>query len=328
MKEEILKLLKESKNEFISGEDISKNFGVSRAAIWKYINILKEEGYEIESVSRKGYRILTSPDTLTYAEIRPYLNTKYIGREIIHFEEIDSTNTKGKELASEGAKDGTVIISEFQNKGKGRLGRTWVSPKGKGIWMSIILRPEIDPFSVSKITLLGAVAVNSALKEIGIYTKIKWPNDIILNNKKLCGILTEMSAELNLINYIVMGIGINVNIDQKEFPEELINIGTSLKAEFNMKFNRKELVARIVNNFEKYYEEFIEKQSITNCIKVCRENSVLLGNEVDIIEKGKKRRVKALDIGEDGALIVENNNGETEKIISGEVSVRGVYGYI
>ncbi|MFX0549464.1 biotin--[acetyl-CoA-carboxylase] ligase [Hathewaya histolytica] len=327
MKEEILQLLKESKDKFISGEFISNQFGVSRASIWKYINAIKEDGYEIESVSRKGYRILSSPNILTYAEVSPYLKTKYIGRNIIHFHSIDSTNNKGKELASDGAKEGTVVISEIQTKGKGRLGRNWISPKGN-IYISIILKPKIDPFHLSKTTLIGAAAVNTALKEMGIESKIKWPNDIILENKKLCGILTEMSAELNLLNYIVMGIGVNVNMDKEDFEDELKDTATSLKALYKKNFNRKELLGRILNNFEKYYEEFINTNSIKDCIKICRKNSILLGKEVEIIERDEKKRVKALDISDEGALIVEYKNGEIEEIISGEVSMRGLYGYV
>jgi BirA family biotin operon repressor/biotin-[acetyl-CoA-carboxylase] ligase len=237
MKDEILRLLKNNKDEFLSGEKIGEKLGVSRAAIWKYINVLKEEGYGIESVPKQGYRIVSVPDVLTYEEIKEYLSTKFVGRNICYFDTISSTNMEAKRIALKNP-EGTVVISEEQAKGKGRLDRNWVSPPKKGIWMSMILKPETEPTKVAKITLLGAAGVNKALEDMGIYSKIKWPNDIVIDGKKVCGILTEMSCELNMINYVIMGIGINVNMDREDFSENLINKATSLKIEQNKEINR------------------------------------------------------------------------------------------
>ncbi|GAA0789758.1 biotin--[acetyl-CoA-carboxylase] ligase [Hathewaya limosa] len=334
MKEEVLKLLKESGNEFISGENLSKQFGISRAAIWKYIKVLKEDGYNIESVSRKGYRILSSPDVLTYEEIEASLKTKYIGRKIFHFDVIGSTNTKAKEIASltmqkyNDLDNGTIVISEGQTAGKGRLGRVWESPTGKGIWFSIILKPDISPLKVSNITIIGASAVNLALKEMGVESYIKWPNDIIIENKKVCGILTEMSAELDLVNYIVMGIGINVNIEKDDFPKELKNKATSLKAVYGKEFNRKKLLASILNNFEELYDNYIKNDLLEPCIKICRDKSILIGKEVFIEQRNKKYKVRVLDINNDGALVIQKEDGNLEEVISGEVSMHGLYGYM
>lgn len=326
MKDEILKLLKENGDNFLSGEDISDKFGVSRAAIWKHMNTLKEEGYKIESVSRKGYRLIESPDILTYMEVEEFLHTKYIGRNIQYFDTIDSTNIKAKEIAYE-SKKGTVVIAEEQTLGRGRLGRSWVSPKGKGIWMSILLKPKIDPMKVAKITQIGAAAVSLALQDLGIESFIKWPNDIVINGKKLCGILTEMSCELNMINYVVMGVGINVNLDSEDFQGEVSKVGTSLKIETGKKVNRKELLGLFLNRFEELYIPFVERDDFSNTLKVCREKSILIGKEVKLIRGSEERKGKVVGLNDDGELEVDYGNGVIENVLSGEVSVRGLYGY-
>ncbi|NLK43342.1 MAG: biotin--[acetyl-CoA-carboxylase] ligase [Tissierellia bacterium] len=321
MKSKILEKLK-GNEDFISGQEISKDFHMTRAAIWKYINILREEGYNIESVPSKGYRLVSLPDLLTYEEIREYLDTDFIGRNIHYFDSIDSTNKKAKEIALD-EEEGTVLISEEQTDGKGRMGRDWVSPKGKGIWMTIILKPNIEPMKVPKLTLLGAAAVHKALDKMGIKTQIKWPNDILIAGKKICGILTEMSGELSMINYIIMGIGINVNLDEGDIPEELKDKASSLKISTGEEINRKELTANILNELEKLYISFKEEDNMDEVLKICRENSILLGEEVKIIRGNDIRLGKAIDIKEDGELLVKFEGDNIESIISGEVSLRG-----
>ena len=327
MKTEILALLKKNTNLFVSGEFISNELGVSRAAIWKHMNQLKEDGYIIESVSRNGYRLISSPDLLTHEEIKVHLTTKYIGRSIIHFDSLDSTNTKAKELAILGEEDGTTIISEEQTKGRGRLGRQWSSPKFKGIWMSIILRPDIDPLNMSKLTLVAAAAVHEALMDFNIKTSIKWPNDIILNGKKLCGILTEMSGELNQINHLIIGIGVNVNTSTSEFPNEIKDIATSLNSETGKIFLRTKLTACILNHFERLYEEFVLNDNLTSTIDISRKNSVFLGKDVQMYNRGVLVSAKAIDIDNNGLLLIEHKDGKIEKVISGEVSMHGLYGF-
>lgn len=328
MKKQILKLLKENNNDFLSGEYISRTLGVSRSAIWKHIKQLKEEGYKIEAVSNKGYKLKSSPDLLTLEEIEPYLNSSVIGRKFIYFNSIDSTNNAAKKIADDENSHGTVLISEEQTNGKGRLGRHWISPKYKGIWMSIILKPNLDPIDASKITQIAAAAVTLSLLEMNIKASIKWPNDIILNHKKVCGILTEMNAELTNIHHVIVGIGINVNADKEDFPDDLKNIATSLKIESNNKINRQILTAKILNNFEILYDKFINNNDIESSLKICREYSAILGSEIIIINKGEKVSAKALDIDEKGKLIVKYSNGNIEKIISGEISIRGKESYI
>ena len=323
----MLKILKDSGENFVSGEKISEELGVSRAAIWKYINLIKEDGYVIEAISRKGYRIISAPDVLTYEEVKDLLHTEHIGKDIVYYDSIGSTNSKAKELAERGQKHGTVVISEEQTSGRGRLGRNWVSPKYKGIWMSIILRPNIITENIAQITLLGAAAVQKAISKMGIKTGIKWPNDIVINSKKVCGILTEMSGEIDHVNYLVMGIGINVNLEDGDIPLELKDMATSLKLWSGKYVDRKILLANVLNTFEELYNGFVHSGNIKEVIDICRENSILIGSEIQLIRKGKAVVAKAIDISNDGELVIENEQGRIEYIVSGEVSVRGVYGY-
>lgn len=321
MKDKILQKLKESK-DFISGQEISREFHMTRAAIWKYISALKEEGYDIESVPSKGYRLISLPDILSYEEIKAYLNTDFIARKIYYFNTLDSTNKKAKEIAQD-EEEGTVIIAEEQTQGKGRMGRSWISPKGKGIWMTMILKPNLEPMKVPKMTLIAAAAVHKALNKLGIKSQIKWPNDILVDGKKVCGILTEMSGELNMVNYVIMGIGINVNLDEKDIPDELKDIAGSLKLTTGKKINRKELAANILNEFEKLYLSFKEEDNIEEVLKICKENSILLGEEVRIIRGNNIRIGKAIDINDNGELVVKFEGDLVENIMAGEVSLRG-----
>lgn len=326
MREKILSMLKEHKDEFISGEMISNKLGISRTAVWKHINNLREEGYEIESMPKNGYKLLNCPDVLTLEEVEEYLNTEFIGRNIYYFDTVDSTNIKAKELAME-VEEGTVVIAEEQTKGKGRLGRDWLSPKGKGIWMSIVLKPQLPPSEVAKLTLIGAAAVSKALEEIGIESYIKWPNDIIVQGKKICGILTEMSCELNMINYVIMGIGINVNLENKDFSKELVDKATSLKEIIGHSVDRKKLLGAILNHFEDLYIPFKNAGDISKVINISKEKSILIGKKIRIIQGETERTGKALDIDEEGRLIVEYEDGTVDSIFSGEVSIRGLKGY-
>jgi BirA family biotin operon repressor/biotin-[acetyl-CoA-carboxylase] ligase len=328
LKEEILAVLKSNPGVYISGQSLSERLSVSRTAVWKYINALKEEGYEIESVSKRGYRLVASPDLLTGDEVSPFLETKCIGRNYFHFDTLESTNTKAKELAAEPGLDGAVVVSEEQTTGKGRLGRQWVSPKHRGIWMSVILKPEIEPAAVPRIVHVAAAAVVLALREIGISPSVKWPNDIILNGKKICGILTEMSGEINRVDFVVVGIGINANLELQDIPSDIRSKASSLFIETGSEVERKALSAKVLNHFEALYLDFLETGTIDASVKICRESSILLGREIRIISRNKERKAKAVDISIDGELIVQFEDGRIEPISSGEVSVRGLEGYI
>src|SRR6056297_2071928 len=325
MKDKILKILKENKS-FISGEKISNILDVSRTAVWKNINSLKEEGYIINSVSRKGYKLISSPDILSYEEIEPYLNTDFIGRNILYFDTIDSTNKKAKDI-SDSSSEGTVVISEEQTAGRGRLGRNWSSPKGASLLISILIKPEIDPSKVSNITLVGAVALVKTLENFDIKGQIKWPNDIIINDKKIAGILTELSAEINQVNYVVMGIGVNLYTNKEELPEDIRHKAGSIFSETGKKINRKELTGKFLNYFEKYYNFFLGN-NYKEIVKISKEKSILIGKEVRIISREDTYEAKVLDVTDQGHLLIEKKDGGIEEIYSGEVSVRGKNGYV
>lgn len=324
MKEIVLNFLRESK-DYVSGENISGKLNISRTAVWKYIKKLKDEGYNIESSTKKGYRLIESPDILTTEEIDPLLKTKYIGRKIKYFESINSTNDLAKKLASEGADEGTIIIAEEQTKGKGRLGRKWHTEPFKSVAMSIILRPRIIPQLAPSITPILAVSIVEVLRGItGFDIKIKWPNDVVLDHKKLCGILTEMNAEIDAVNYIIIGMGLNIN--QEITNEDIKDIAISLKNYSGIDFDRRNITALILNRFEENYEEF-KKSGLINFIEKLKEYSVLLGKRVVVSGINEKVEGEAVDIDASGNLIIKLDTGENKKILSGDVSVRGLYGY-
>ncbi len=326
MKKKILNILRNNRDEYISGEKLSEELGITRAGIWKHIKSLKESGYVIESISNRGYKLVSTPDIIDYEEILPFLTTKYMGRNFIHYDEVDSTNIQCRRECNNKPIEGMVIAAEEQTSGKGRLGRSWVSPKGTGVWMSVVLTPNISPMVAPRNTLIGAAAVYMALRDMDSSVGIKWPNDIVINGKKICGILTEMNAEIERVNYVIMGIGINVNMES--FPEDLNDKATSLKNELGNKVDRKKLVASILNNLEDLYEEFRNTGDISRVIEICREGSLLINKEVRVINGNSEVICTVLDIDDDGELIVRHKDGVVSRIISGEVSVRGIYGYV
>ena len=325
MKTEILKLLKES-DGYISGQELCQRFGVSRTAVWKVIRQLEEEGYRIEAVRNKGYHFLDSCDIMTKTEIESCIKGRF-GRNVEFYESIESTNIRAKRLAEDGAEDGTIVVADAQNAGRGRRGRTWVSPAGTNIFMSLILRPDILPASASMLTLVAALAVGDGIhKTTGMAPVIKWPNDIVLSGKKVCGILTEMSAELEGIHYVVVGIGINVNME--EIPVDVRDMATSLLLETGKKVARSQLIAAVLEAFEHYYDEFISQGDLSRLIDVYNSNMVNAGKEVRILNPTGEYTGQALGINKKGELLVKMPDGEVRHVISGEVSVRGIYGYV
>ena len=325
MREKILEVILDNEKEFISGEELSKKLGISRTAIWKHIRILRSQGYNIESVNKKGYRLVDEPtDLLNPQNIYRNLKTKFIGKNVLHFETIDSTNDYAKKIGNE-LRDGSVIISEEQTKGKGRLGRVWESKAGEGIWMSIILKPNIIPNKAPFITLIAGASIVKALNILGVDAKIKWPNDITINNKKLSGILTELSAEIERVNYIVVGIGMNVK--DTDFEEELKDKATSLYKE-NYNVSRIDIVKEILCQFEKLYLDYIEKDDKKEVLDICRQYSAIINKEIYVIKNDQKELVDCIGINEEGNLIIKNKDGNLEGIMSGEVSIRGVKGYV
>lgn len=317
---DILKFLREK--EYVSGEVLANKLSISRVAIWKQIQKLKDIGYKIISDQNLGYCLVSRPDLLLPQEIQRGLSTSYIGKEIYYFPELKSTNIIAKEKAlhrSEGINEGTVIIAERQSAGKGRLGRKWFSPAG-GIWLSIILYPQLSPSYISRITLMTAVVAVKAIKICTqIKSQIKWPNDILINEKKVCGILTEMSAELDIINWVVVGIGVNVNIKQQEFPEDIRERTTSLKEVLGKKVLRVKLVQFFLQEYEKYYES-LKRREFSSILKDCKLYSHTLGKKIRVDMGERIITGEAVDINEEGALILKKEDGELAEIISGTIT--------
>lgn len=327
MKEKILRMLKEAEG-YVSGQDICELLGVSRTAVWKNINQLKEEGYEIEAVQNRGYILKQTADSLSEFEIKSEINEcEWFAEKIYFYDEIGSTNDECKKLAEEGAKHGTLVVAEKQTKGKGRRGRNWESPKGTGIWMTLLLRPDIEPYNSSGLTLVAAMAIDKAITEVtGLDAKIKWPNDIVVNGKKVTGILTEMSAQPEMINYIVIGIGINVNTE--EFPEDIAKTASSLKIESGKTIKRSSIIALFGKYFEQYYARYIKTQDMSLLIDEYNKELINVDRQIKVLAKENSYTGIAKGINRHGELIVETEDKELRNVVAGEVSVRGLYGYV
>lgn len=331
IREKVLDEIRINDSGYVSGEEIGQKLGITRAAVWKHVKSLKSSGYCIDSSSKKGYRLTGSGDILNTVEIGHDLKTDFMGKEIIYFKEIDSTNLYAKKNASK-CREGTTIIADFQNAGRGRLGRSWTSSEGKGIWMSLVLKPEIEPGAAQIITIGAAVAVTESIFEcFGIKTGIKWPNDIILDGRKLCGILTEMSSEIDRIDYIIVGIGINVNQEEIDFPAEIRNIAVSLKShvqdsQCTDNFNRAKLLKEILYQFEDIYIKIINGKA-NDITDLWKKYSVTIGSRISVnTAKGIFEGV-ATNLTHEGRLVVKCNDGSIREFNSGEVSIRGIMGY-
>lgn len=324
MKTRILTLLQEAEG-YLSGQELCEKLGVSRTAIWKWIKKLKEEGYEIQAVPNRGYRLVARPDKVTEEACLSQMDTAWAGRNIRYFPITDSTNTRARALAEEGAPHGTLVIAEEQTGGKGRRGRNWSSPAGTAVYMTILLRPVIAPQNASMLTLVMALAVEEGIRRVsGLDTMIKWPNDVVAEGKKLCGILTEMSADMDGIRYVVIGAGINAN--QEAFPEELA-AASSLRILKGKKVERSVLIAETMKAFEKYYEIFVRTQDMSGLKEVYERRLANMGRQVRVLDS-QPWMGTARGIDRSGELLVEDGEGRVHTVLSGEVSVRGIYGYV
>jgi len=314
MKEKILEYLRK-KHDYLSGDEISRHLGISRQGLWKHIQDLKDTGYDIVAVPHLGYRLESCPDRLFSFEVARGLNTKFIARRIHYFDYLDSTMNLAMQLGIEGASHGTLILAESQTQGRGRLGRSWFSPKYKGIYFSLILRPKILPAASPILTLLSAVSICEAVKEIAhLETQIKWPNDVMLHHKKLAGILTEMNAEVDKVNFVVIGIGLNVNNDKKS----LIAQGTSLKEQKGQQINRVLLLQELLRRIEKNYQ-LLEAKGNQTIIEKWRNFSLTLGKHVKVYCQHQHLEGQAVDIDKDGGLLVRKDSGIIQKVMSGDV---------
>lgn len=325
MKTEILTLLRDTEG-YVSGQELCNKFGVSRTAIWKAINQLKEAGYEIEAVPNKGYHLISTPDIMSEHELKSNRKTRWMGEEILYFDIIDSTNTKAKQLAEDGYPSGTLVVADQQTAGRGRRGRSWDSPRGMDIYMTLMLKPQINPNNASMITLVAAMAVAKAIQQVSdLEVTIKWPNDIVINGKKVVGILTEMSAQIDYINHVVVGVGINVH--NESFPEEIRETASSLLLESGKRYKRAEIIEFFLEYFEEYYEKFLETEDMSALMNEYDKMLVNRGRMVRVLDPKEPFEGKAMGITKKGELIVDT--WESRKLVSsGEVSVRGIYGYV
>lgn len=320
MKEKVLLLLKEG--EYISGERLSEILGVSRTAVWKAINSLRDDGYEIDSVTNKGYKLVKKTNVLNAGAISEGLNTKVIGTEIVTLKTVDSTNEEIKRRANENAESGLVVISCEQTAGKGRLGRKWTSNEG-GVYFSILLRPELPPSDISGITLAAGMGVCLAIRKFtGLDAMIKWPNDVIIDSKKICGILTEMTAQTDMVDFVVIGIGINVL--QDSFPEDIAYKATSLKIEKKSEPNLSKLMHEVIAMLDKTILSYLFGISQDD-LKLYKSMCATIGREVSLTRNGEKLSGEAIDITPDGELVVCLDDGKKINVNSGEVTVQGIY---
>lgn len=322
MRQDILDYLMEHKGEFVSGQKISELFGISRTAVWKHIRVLKQRGYVIESYTKKGYCLQVAPELLTPEQISSGLKTRVLGRHIVYYEKTDSTNNIAKKLADQGAEEGTIVVAEEQTSGRGRLDRSFLCPFAQGVYVSIILRPDFPPMEVSKMTLLAAVALTKVLRRLGmIHCAIKWPNDILVHDKKLVGILTELNASVEKINYLVMGVGINTGLTKKALPRDLKKTVTSFAME-NVPVRRVELLQQFLAELETYYD-LAREQGFAPILDEWKVLSCTIGRDVEVVSGDTSFTGKAVDLDENGNLLVATDKG-VEKVLAGDVRVRPV----
>ncbi len=311
---EIIKILKGSEGKAVSGEKLGNQLGISRTMVWKYIKSLMKEGYGIESSPKIGYTLTSVPDLLYPDAIRMGLRTTLIGQKIHHFDELTSTNITAKELAHD-AEDGTIVIAEVQKGGRGRLGREWLSPHG-GIWMSVILKPTISLAHASRLTLVAGIAISKAMRKLGMDARIKWPNDILVNSKKVCGILTEVNAEMELVDYIVVGIGINANVDMDEFSDDVRDVATTLLSELGRPIDRISFIQDVLFELEQEYIRF-RTQPFSGILNEWISLSDTIGKQVSVTTPHKILEGKAVGMTDDGALVVEGPDGTREDVLAG-----------
>jgi BirA family transcriptional regulator, biotin operon repressor / biotin---[acetyl-CoA-carboxylase] ligase len=314
---ELLEFLRET-DAFVSGDYIAGKIGISRTAIWKYVNQLEEMGYDVVKAKGKGYKLVKGPDKLYPWEIDRFLETGYVGRKVVYKEAADSTNLLAFRLALAGEPEGAVVIAESQDMGKGRLGRVWFSPKSKNLYLSVILRPHVHPSRIYPITFLSSLAVYDTVEAFGAEPSLKWPNDVLIKGKKVCGTLLELSTEAEMVRFVVVGIGFNVNMQQEEMGEEIREKATSLSMETKKVYERAEVCGKLLCNLEKYYEIFREKSELEIC-RIWQERSAIKGKFLEIVQMGEIHRGICQGIDKDGAVVLDEQ-GTIRKIIAGDVN--------
>lgn len=322
LRESVLLALKERSGQWISGEALSEILNVSRTTVWKQVKTLLSEGYAIESSSKKGYRLSAPPDLLSPEEVGPGLATQQLGREhYFYYRELDSTNNRARELAAAGYAEGTVVVAETQTAGRGRRGRNWYSPDSEGIYMSVILRPRLPLKEISRISLVTAVAVAATLEtELQLQPRIKWPNDILINGRKIAGILSEAVTDMDSIEYIVAGIGLNINNPLQNFPPDFRTAPTSVQTEYRQPVSRVRLLQSLLLNLENHYLQLLQG-NFAPTLEKGKSLSMVIGQEVKLDTINGFLEGQAIDIDDNGFLLVRDQSGIIHTIFSGEISL-------
>jgi BirA family biotin operon repressor/biotin-[acetyl-CoA-carboxylase] ligase len=313
----VLAFLAEAGDEVVSGEAISDKLGLSRAAVWKHVNALRAQGYRIEAVPARGYRLVEVPDRLGALEIRPLLHTHDLGQTLHCYEELPSTSDLAKELAEQGAAHGEVVVADRQTAGRGRRGRPWVSPPGRNLYLSAVLRPQLPPQRASELTLVASLAVCDACRQAGVEAGIKWPNDVLFADRKLAGILTEMASDPDAVQWVVLGVGVNLNAQPQDFPADLRGSATSLAIERGQVVPRALFAAALLSVLERWLDRHAE-EGFGPVRRAWRERSVTLGREVRVEVDGEAVEGVAEDLDEGGSLIVRSA-GRLVRVLSGDV---------
>jgi BirA family biotin operon repressor/biotin-[acetyl-CoA-carboxylase] ligase len=314
---EVLGFLRESPG-YVSGDYISSKLNLSRTAVWKYINQLKQMGYSFDTLKGKGYSLRSAPDRLYPWEIERHLHTSLIGRTIAYKDSVESTNGLAFSMALADAAEGTCVVAETQKAGKGRLKRKWFSPYGKNLYLSVILHPRLHPARVYPITFLSSVAVHDTLTELGLKPALKWPNDVLVNGRKLCGTLLELSTEADLVRFVIVGIGLNINMRRGDFDEEISPKATSMLIEMKNPFERAKVCGMLLDNLEAYYD-MLSKDGMAKLCRVWEERAQIKGVRMEVVQMANVVRGVAEGVDEDGALLL-NDNGTIRKIIVGDVT--------
>ena len=318
----ILRLFREAGSGFVSGELISRELQVSRTAVWKHINGLRDAGYVIEAIPSRGYHLLSSPDILSVDEVRGKLHTTRIGRQLVCMPETTSTNADAFHLAEAGAEEGTTVIADAQSGGKGRRGRVWSSPTGVNLYCSVVLRPSIMPYEAPQLTFLSAVAVARAIEATTtLKTEIKWPNDVLINGRKVAGLLNEMSAETDGINFVILGIGVNLNMTSAQFPADLRTPATSLLLSQGLQINRAQFAATMLGELDRLYTDFLH-HGFDPVRDEWQQRCNANGREIVVSDAGVETvRGMFHGIDGDGALLLRLPDGMVDRILSGDVRV-------
>lgn len=315
------------RDDYVSGQEICERFGVSRTAVWKAIGQLKKEGYRIEAVQNRGYLLLPEEEVYGRNELESRLETRWAGRPLSYYDKLSSTNLQAKLDAENGAPQGALIVADMQTAGRGRRGRAWSSPAGMNVYFTLILKPDFPVEMASMVTLVMGLAVAEGIRETcGVEARIKWPNDIVIKGRKVCGMLAEMSTERDFIHYVVIGVGINVK--QQEFVPEIADMATCLEQECGEAVSRARLVANVMKSFEAYYERFEQDGNLEGFLEKYNGMLAGIGGEVRVLDPKGEFQGISRGINGTGELLVEREDGTLEAVYAGEVSVRGIYGYV